>query len=127
MTTGLHTVIFLSFVLALGFLLVILSCALWSNWQPLWAAVAFTLAPAPNALFASLAGADSFSDYNAAYIDFGHFLTGALLMTGVALPLLLAHTGLVASTAAFMALSGGALIYGTMVAYATFFHTPDEL
>lgn len=28
-------VIFLSFVLALGFLLVILSCALWSNWLPL--------------------------------------------------------------------------------------------
>lgn len=68
-------VIFLSFALALGFLLVILSCALWSNWMPFWsstciyyffsyAAVAFVLAPAPNALFGGLAGADSFSDFN---------------------------------------------------------------
>ena len=28
-------VILLSFVLALGFLLIILSCALWANWLPL--------------------------------------------------------------------------------------------
>lgn len=28
-------VILLSFVLAVGFLLIILSCALWSNWLPL--------------------------------------------------------------------------------------------
>lgn len=31
----LKAVIFLSFVLAAGFLLVILSCALWNNWLPL--------------------------------------------------------------------------------------------
>lgn len=30
-----QAVIFLSFVLAAGFLLVILSCALWNNWLPL--------------------------------------------------------------------------------------------
>lgn len=29
-----------------------------------YAAVAFVLAPAPNALFGGLAGADSFSDFN---------------------------------------------------------------
>lgn len=32
---GLLAVIFLSFMLAVGFLLIILSCALWSNWLPL--------------------------------------------------------------------------------------------
>jgi len=57
-------VIFLSFALALGFLLVILSCALWKNWMPFWSALAFAMAPAPNALFGGLAGADSFSDLN---------------------------------------------------------------
>jgi hypothetical protein len=31
----LPAVILLSFVLALGFLLIILSCALWANWLPL--------------------------------------------------------------------------------------------
>ena len=33
--TRLPAVILLSFVLAVGFLLVILSCALWANWLPL--------------------------------------------------------------------------------------------
>ena len=33
--TRLAAVILLSFVLAVGFLLVILSCALWANWLPL--------------------------------------------------------------------------------------------
>lgn len=33
--TGCTAVILLSFVLAVGFLMIILSCALWSNWLPL--------------------------------------------------------------------------------------------
>ncbi|WFD40022.1 Vacuolar protein sorting-associated protein 55 [Malassezia japonica] len=127
MAGGIHTVIFLSFALALGFLLVILSCALWSNWMPFWSTVAFVLAPAPNALFGGLAGADSFSDFNNAYIDFGNFLTGMLLMTGVALPIMLAHTDIIAPAAAGLSLAGGTLVYGTMVVYAAFFHTPDDI
>lgn len=63
-THGIQTVIFLSFALALGFLLVILSCAIWSNWMPFWSALSFALAPMPDAFFGSLAGADSFSDYH---------------------------------------------------------------
>merc|ERR1711939_1120975 len=35
MTAGLKTIILLSFVLAVSFLLVILSCALWANWLQL--------------------------------------------------------------------------------------------
>lgn len=113
MSNGIHTVIFLSFALALGFLLVILSCALWSNWMPFWSALSFALAPTPNAFFGGLAGADSFSDYHNAYLDFGYFLTGILLMTGIALPMVLAHTGIVTGAAAIMSLLGGALVYGT--------------
>ncbi|KAI3626911.1 VPS55 [Malassezia furfur] len=81
-------------------------------------AVAFVLAPAPNALFGGLAGADSFSDFNNAYIDFGNFLTGALVTTGIAVPVLLAHTGIITIAAAGMSLAGGLLIYGTS-AYST--------
>ena len=112
-TNGIHTVIFLSFSLALGFLLVILSCAVWSNWMPIWSALSFALAPTPNACFGHLAGADSFSDYHDAYLDMGYFLTGALLMTGIALPIVLAHTGIITDTAAALTLCGGLLVYGT--------------
>lgn len=81
--------------------------------MPAFAALAFACAPLPNAFFGGLAGADSFSDYNSAYIDTGNFLTACLITTGVAVPLVLAHTGIVTTTSAVMALAGGALIYGT--------------
>ena len=113
-------VIFLSFSLALGFLLVILSCAVWSNWMPIWSALSFALAPTPNACFGHLAGADSFSDYHDAYLDMGYFLTGALLMTGIALPIVLAHTGIITGTAAVLTLCGGLLVYGTSTCTPTY-------
>ena len=40
--TSLQAVILLSFVLAVGFLLIILSCALWANWLPLLVGVSYS-------------------------------------------------------------------------------------
>lgn len=98
-------VIFLSFVLAAGFLLVILSCALWNNWLPLLVgeslvleppvasislcqltpAFTFVLAPLPNSICYRCARADDISpEYNSAYVDFGRFLTGMLVVSALA-------------------------------------------
>lgn len=100
-------VILLAFVLAMGFLLVILSCALWGNWLPILvgesaatfthpsnspAALTFVLAPLPNSICARCARADELSsEYNSAYIDFGRFLTGMLVVSGYE-PLVAAKT-----------------------------------
>jgi hypothetical protein len=86
-------VILLAFVLALGFLLVILSCALWGNWLPilvgeyigssqaLTPALTFILAPLPNSICSRCARADDLSpEFNSAYVDFGRFLTGMLVV-----------------------------------------------
>ncbi|GAA5853457.1 hypothetical protein JCM8547_002464 [Rhodosporidiobolus lusitaniae] len=119
---GLKTVVFLSFVLAISFLLVILSCALWSNWLPLLTAVIFAFAPLPNFLCARCSGADDFSaDYSSGPLDFGHFLTSCFLVSGVALPYVLAHAGVIATTAAWMSALGGAVGYGTIITYGHFF------
>jgi hypothetical protein len=96
----LPAVILLSFVLALGFLLVILSCALWANWLPLLVgevtradvnlsaanhndlALTFVLAPLPNSICSRCARADDLSpEFNSAYVDFGRFLTGMLVVS----------------------------------------------
>ncbi|GAA6043146.1 hypothetical protein JCM8097_004341 [Rhodosporidiobolus ruineniae] len=119
---GLKTIIFLSFVLAVSFLLVILSCALYSNWLPLLTAVIFALAPLPNFLCSRCTGADTFSDeYSSGPLDFGHFLTSIFLVSGVALPYVLAHAGVIAGTAAWMSALGGAVGYGTMIVFGQFF------
>jgi hypothetical protein len=60
-----------------------------------------------------------------------------LLMTGVALPWMLAHTNIITDTAAVMSFLGGMLIYVTstshshaltpVIAYGAFFHSPEDL
>lgn len=50
---------------------------------------------------------------DSAYLDLGNFLTGMMVVSGVAFPLALAHSGVIAPMACIMAVSGGALVYGT--------------
>ncbi|KAK1922196.1 vacuolar protein sorting 55 [Papiliotrema laurentii] len=122
MAAGLKTVILLSFVLAIGFLLVILSCALWGNWLPILVALTFVLAPLPNSICSRMSRADDLSsEYNSAYVDFGRFLTGMLVTTGLSLPLLLAHAALIQPAACWMSIAGGGLVYGTILIYSGWF------
>ncbi|KAG1853752.1 vacuolar protein sorting 55 superfamily protein [Suillus subalutaceus] len=121
MAAGLKTVILLSFVLAVGFLLIILSCALWANWLPLLVALTFVLAPLPNALFAHCGG-DEFSSSDGATgaVDLGRFLTSIVVVTGFALPVV------VKPGACVMSIIGGGLVYGTILAYSAAFRQEDE-
>ncbi|KAG0146825.1 hypothetical protein CROQUDRAFT_43731, partial [Cronartium quercuum f. sp. fusiforme G11] len=120
-------IILLSFVLALGFLLVILSCALWGQWLPLLVAAIFFSAPLPKLLASSCGGTDEFSaDYSSTPAEAAEFFTGCLLMTGVALPLVLAHSEIITQAACFMSMSGGGLVYSTIIVYTHFFSPRDE-
>ncbi|KAI6109215.1 vacuolar protein sorting 55 protein [Pisolithus croceorrhizus] len=122
MAAGLKTVILLSFVLAVGFLLIILSCALWANWLPFLVALIFVLAPLPNALFAHC-GADDFSAHEstASAVDLGRFITATVVVTGFALPIVLTHSEVIKPAACVMSIIGGGLVYGTILAYAAAF------
>jgi hypothetical protein len=128
MAAGLKTVILLSFVLAVGFLMIILSCALWSNWLPLLVALTFVVAPLPNALF-SHCGAEDFSTADSEVsgpIDLGRFITAFIVVTGFALPLILAHSEIIRPGASVMSLIGGGLVYGTILSYAAAFRQDDS-
>lgn len=129
--TLLVAVILLSFVLAVGFLLIILSCALWSNWLPLLVgasysassktlqlihllAITFVIAPLPNALFAHC-GSD---DYSGSYeptsaVDLGRFFTSLIVVTGFAFPIVLAHSGVITTSACLMSIVGGGYVIST--------------
>ena len=81
---GLKTIIALSFVLAVGFLLVILSCALWKNYHPLLVVATYILAPVPNWICDRCANQDDFVDGSgAAVVDLGRFCTGFLVVMGI--------------------------------------------
>jgi hypothetical protein len=82
-TAGLKTIIALSFVLAVGFLLVILSCALWQVYYPLLVVATYVVAPVPNWICSRIANPDDFVESSgAAVLDLGRFCTGFLVVMG---------------------------------------------
>ena len=82
-SAGLKTIIALSFVLALGFLLVILSCALWKDYYPLLVVATYVLAPVPNWICGHCANPDDFESSSSAVLDLGKFCTGFLVVMGI--------------------------------------------
>ncbi|KAK0651939.1 vacuolar protein sorting 55 [Cercophora newfieldiana] len=124
---GLKTIIALSFVLAVGFLLVILSCALWHAYYPLLVVATYVLAPVPNWICSHCANPDDFVESSgAAVLDLGRFCTGFLVVMGLALPMILAHSGIIEVPAMIMSVIGGLLIYGTIISFAMFFQEEQE-
>ncbi|KAF4453810.1 putative VPS55-involved in late endosome to vacuole trafficking [Fusarium austroafricanum] len=154
-TAGLKTIIALSFVLAVGFLLVILSCALWKVYYPLLVVATYIIAPIPNWICGHCANPDDFVESSgAAVLDLGRFFTGFFVVMGIgkslgsglgdsvllgrfmccysianyciALPVVLAHSGLIEVQAMVMSIIGGLLIYGTIVSFGMFFHEEQD-
>lgn len=71
-------------VLAIGFLLVILSSALWHNYLPLLVVATYVVAPLPNFICGRCANPDDFMESSgSAVVDFGRFCTGFLVVMGI--------------------------------------------
>lgn len=121
-------IISLSGFLALGFLLVILSCALYHNYYPLLDILIFLLAPLPHSLFGkgSLDGADFMSENAGEAQDLGHFLTGLFVTSGVALPTVFYHCRLIGLMSCIMCTTGGLVIYSSIVVFSWFFRSNWE-
>jgi hypothetical protein len=75
--------------LAIGFLLVILSCALFKQYLPLLVVATYVLAPLPNWICGRCANPDDFVESSGnAVVDFGRFCTGFLVVMGVGMSFL---------------------------------------
>ncbi|KAI3550347.1 vacuolar protein sorting 55 [Colletotrichum paranaense] len=126
-TAGLKTIIALSFVLAVGFLLVILSCALWKVYYPLLVVATYVLAPIPNWVCSRCTNPDDFGEGSgSAVLDLGRFCTGFMVVMGIALPIVLAHSDLIQVEAMVMSIIGGLLIYGTIISFSMFFQEEQD-
>lgn len=106
----------------------VLSCALFSNWLPLLVLGTYAIAPLPNAICSRCAQPDDFLIDNSgnALVDFGRFMTGCLVVTGIALPIVLAHSNIIVPAAMYMSIAGGLVIYATMMVFSTIFQEQDD-
>ncbi|KAH9827857.1 Vacuolar protein sorting-associated protein 55 [Teratosphaeria destructans] len=125
---GLKTIIVLSFILAIGFLLVILSSALFHNYLTLLVVGTYVLAPIPNWLCSKAGNSDDFMSEGggSSIVELGRFMTGFLVVMGVALPIVLAHCDQIRIEAMIMSIIGGLLIYGTIISFTMFFTEQEE-
>ncbi|RLV90109.1 Vacuolar protein sorting-associated protein 55 [Spathaspora sp. JA1] len=130
---ALNKIIFLSAFLASGFLLILLSCALFNNYKTLWVILIFLLAPLPN-IFASTVenSRDTFLTFNdnenavTPLQEFCKSTTGFLIISGIALPLVLYHTHLIELGALIMSVIGGLIVYIDIVVFIWFFSHEQE-
>ncbi|CAG8502420.1 23502_t:CDS:2 [Racocetra persica] len=82
----------------------------------------YVLAPVPNWIFSKCSANDDYylsSNSNSGYKDFGQFLTSIFIVTGVCLPIVLAHASVIPVPAMFMSIGG-------VIAYSTFFANEGE-
>ena len=71
-------------------------------------ALTFVLAPLPNAIFAHCGNDDFSTDgEGSGALDLGRFITSMIVVTGFALPLILAHAGVIHPAACIMSIIGG--------------------
>ncbi|GME98130.1 unnamed protein product [Ambrosiozyma monospora] len=128
---SLTKLIFLSILIAVGFLNIVLSCALFNNWLPLNVVAIFLIAPLPNSLLHSLQSSyetDFFSDGGdqPPIADFLQFLTGFLVISGSCLPVVFYHCGLINHWSLALSLTGGFLIYLSIVLFGISFKEDDS-
>lgn len=129
----LNKIIGLSIVLSMGFLLVVLA-GVSGNWFPILDGIIFAVAYLP-AIVTRIVFNLSDYDFNfdpqttsqtLAVQELGKFLTAALLVTGVYLPILLHHSNILTSAAVALTLIGGLLIYGTVYTFSQAFEESTE-
>ena len=134
----LNKIIFLSAFLASGFLLILLSCALYSNYKPLWVIAIFLSAPLPNILanaiensrdnnFLTLNDYGTSNEGNASPLqEFARFTTGVLIISGIALPWSLYHCNLIGLESFILSVTGGLIVYSDIIIFIWFFNKEEE-
>ncbi|KAI3661640.1 hypothetical protein MP638_002892 [Amoeboaphelidium occidentale] len=98
MGAELKYIIGLAFAMSLGILLLILSCALYNNWNPMFALIPFLLSPLPSYLFTGQCcqSDDVFSmDDSSAGKDWGYFVTSVFVVSGFGVILVMAHVDII--------------------------------
>lgn len=123
---ALTKLISLSYTLAVGFVFVVLAGALYGNWYPMVSAFLFAVAHIPR-LVTSNYSRDDFTSETSVYLeDFGKFLSGFLLVSGVGFPLVLWHSEILDPIACVFTLAGGSIIFRSVYEFLTYFDAEEE-
>ncbi|KAG4106653.1 vacuolar protein sorting 55 [Neocallimastix lanati (nom. inval.)] len=117
-------IIGLAFFFSIGVLLIILSCAIESNWWSLFVVLTYAVAPIPNIICSNLSYNDGFDDSSSNEVGF--FFTSIFIVTGFGIPAVLTHIGVITHFSASLSIIGGLMVYGTIIGYRYFFSRGND-
>ncbi|KAI7069992.1 hypothetical protein KC352_g42659, partial [Hortaea werneckii] len=87
----------------------------------------YVVAPIPNWICGKAQNQDDFMDSGSnGVVELGRFMTGFLVVMGIALPVVLAHCDQIRVESMVMSIVGGLLIYGTIISFGMFFAEQEE-
>mmetsp|Transcript_18878 Transcript_18878/g.26391 ORF Transcript_18878/g.26391 Transcript_18878/m.26391 type:complete len:135 (+) Transcript_18878:95-499(+) len=112
---GIKGLIGLAFAVTVGLVLVIIACVVWQNGWPIIVVIAYFVAPIPNMIFGKCTSDPLETD--SGWKGVGYFLTGVCIVSGFALPLVLAHVDVINFRALLLSLAGGIIVYVAMLVF----------
>lgn len=139
-SSSLSILFLLSLILALGFLNIVLSCALYNTYYPLYVILVFLIAPIPNSLTTCILQSNSYynNNNNMGYSDIDDydpiltfqslmkFLTGMLVSSGTFLPIVFWRCELIPTGSFLLSLTGGFLVYLSFALFGMGFTLKEE-
>mmetsp|Transcript_29795 Transcript_29795/g.83954 ORF Transcript_29795/g.83954 Transcript_29795/m.83954 type:complete len:130 (-) Transcript_29795:1427-1816(-) len=107
----------LAFCFTVGIVLQLLGCVLYNNWWPLLTGLMYVLVPMPYIFFGQANDYGSTSNVESGWVDAGKFLTGFSAVGSIAIPAVLAHSGIIETGALLFELAAVGVLAGTWMGY----------
>ena len=113
----------MAFAAAVGVTFLVLSCALYDNWWPMFVLIFYFLSPLPTVISRRLA--DSLDTASSACVELAIFLTTGIVISAIGLPLVLAHVSAIDWGACALVLAGNIIVFLTILGYFFVFGNED--
>ncbi|VDI47210.1 leptin receptor gene-related protein-like [Mytilus galloprovincialis] len=113
----------MAFAAAVGVTFLVLGCALYDNWWPMFVLIFYFLSPLPTVISRRMS--DSLDTASSACVELAIFLTSGIVISAIGLPLVLAHVNTIDWGACALVLAGDLVVFLTILGYFFVFGNED--
>lgn len=120
---GIRALIAMAFAAAVGVTFLVLGCALYDNWWPMFVLIFYFLSPLPTVISKRMS--DSLDTASSACVELAIFLTTGIVISAIGLPVVLAHVDTIDWGACALVLAGNLVVFLTILGYFFVFGNED--
>ncbi|XP_052102616.1 leptin receptor gene-related protein-like [Mytilus californianus] len=113
----------MAFAAAVGVTFLVLGCALYDNWWPMFVLIFYFLSPLPTVISKRMS--DSLDTASSACVELAIFITTGIVISAIGLPVVLAHVNTIDWGACALVLAGNLVVFLTILGYFFVFGNED--